>query len=522
VRDGIERGRLERFRTAVARRLGLLFDDGKLDYLAEVLGRRLEQSGVEGCAAYLDRLSSPAGWHEEWRALAGDLTVGETYFFRYRDHFRAFTEAVLPVLVQDPPGRLRILSAGCASGDEAFTLAILVREQLPALAAGGQVTIRGLDVNPAAIERARAGRYSPWALREMPPAFQERYFRSRGRELILDEAVRAMVSFEERNLVDDDAALWPAAACDAVFCRNVLMYLSPDAACRVVAGIARTLRPGGFLFLGHAENLRGVSEAFHLRHTHDAFYYQLREDAGRAFGVEAGSTTATPPRPGAIATPPPLPWVAADGSWVETIRRASARIATLAADIGRGPAAAGEADRGASGEPAEVARRDLASVLELLREERFDDALAQLHGLPAESRDDPDAQLLRAALLTNAGSLTEAEAACRELLETDELSAGAHYLMSLCREHAGDRAGAVDHDQTAIYLDPAFAMPRLHLGLVAKRARDLDTARRELSSALSLLPREDASRILMFGGGFSREALVELARSELALCGGPS
>jgi chemotaxis protein methyltransferase CheR len=137
------------------------------------------------------------------------------------------------------------------------------------------------------------------------------------------------------------------------------------------------------------------------------------------------------------------------------------------------------------------------------------------HALPASSRSDPDAQLLHAALLTNSGKLDEAQAVCTGILGTDEMSAGAHYLMALCREHAGDRRAALDHDQAAIYLDPEFAMPHLHVGLLARRSHDRDQARAELRRALALLAREDASRILLFGGGFSRDALVALCRSEL-------
>src|SRR5205823_5390392 len=134
--------------------------------------------------------------------------------------------------------------------------------------------------------------------------------------------------------------------------------------------------------------------------------------------------------------------------------------------------------------------------------------------LPPEPKADPDAQLLLAALLTNRGDLSEAEKVCLRLLELDEMNAGAHYLMALCRDQGGDQQSAREHDQSAIYLDPVFAMPHLHLGLVAKRSGDAEIARQELSQAMALLQREDASRILLFGGGFSREALSEFCRTE--------
>jgi len=162
---------------------------------------------------------------------------------------------------------------------------------------------------------------------------------------------------------------------------------------------------------------------------------------------------------------------------------------------------------------------DRTLAIELLREEKFAQATELMRGLPAESSSDPDAQLLLAVLLTNRGSLSEAEKVCERLLALDELNAGAHYLMALSREHAGDRAAAIEHDRTAVYLDSAFAMPHLHLGLLAKRSGQKDTAKGELTRAMALLAREDASRIFLFGGGFTRETLAEFCRTELLACG---
>ncbi len=499
---------ISRFRAAVSRRMGLLFEDDKLDYLAEVLRERLEAGGRGPADAYLDRLS--AGAHDEVRALARRLTIGETYFFRYYDHFRAFAEVVLPdrARVQEDRRRLRILSAGCASGEEAYSLAILVREHLFS-ASSWDVQIRGIDINPSMIEKAALARYSAWSLRGTPPDVRERYFQAQGREFQLEDRVRASVSFEERNLLEEDAAFWQPDTFDVVFCRNVIMYFAPEVMRTVVARMTRSLSPGGFLFLGHAETLRGVSQDHHLCHTHRTFYYQ-RRDADRPVGSPSledslgGEVLAAVP---SLSTAMGLD----ERSWVDVIQGASDRIAKLARDP---PAPPPE-------RPATVARAewDLSPAVELLRQERFADAMDLLQALPVDSRTDTDAQLLRAVILTNGGKLPEAEGVCQQILSKDELHAGAHYLVALCREHAGDRRAALEHDQVATYLDAGFAMPHLHLGILARRSGDPDLARAELERALTLLDTEDASRVLLFGGGFSREALVALCRAELRTCG---
>jgi chemotaxis protein methyltransferase CheR len=497
---------IERFRSVVAGRLGLHFDDGRRAFLADVLQRRIETAGRD-VDAYLSRLEWDAP-RDEIAALALELTVPETYFFRHVEQYRAFIEVVVPERLahRRAERRLRILSLGCASGEEPYTLAMLVRDAVTDPA--WDVSILGVDVNPAVLEQARRGRFSAWALRDTPAPDRDRWFRAEGREFVLDAALRASVRFEQHNLVDDDPQLWRWGSYDVVFCRNVVMYFAPEQAQRVIARIARALCPGGYLFLGHAETLRGISSDFHLQHTHETFYYQRKEQVVQP----SVSSPASEPRALPIAS---LCDAAADtDTWVEAIRRASERVVNLTDSRPQ------ERTRRGSVKTSPTPSLDLGLVFELLRKERFAEALTIVEALPPASGRDPDVLLLRAVLLVHGGQLADADAACRGLLEVDELSAGAHYLLALCREGAGDCAAATHHDQAAAYLDPGFAMPHLHLGLLARRGADHTTARQALGHALVLLRREDASRVLLFGGGFSREALIALCRTELVRCGG--
>jgi len=501
---------LDRFRGIIARRLGLQFDDAKLGLLADVLHRRVEASG-QSPDAYLWHLESARPASGEPALLARDLTVTETYFFRNREQLRALTESALPSLASPPTGGrpLRILSAGCASGEEAYSLAIALREATPELARGA--SIQAVDVNPAALEQARRARYSAWSLRDTPAETRTRWFRAHGREFLLDAAVREAVVFEERNLIDEHPDFWQPNAFDVVFCRNVLMYFVPESAQALVGRIARALVPGGYLFLGHAETLRGLSQDFHLRHTHSTFYYQLKTAAERSAGPEAATAALS-----TLPSPAPLPALVGESeSWVDTIRRAADRIQALA----DGPSPPDRSGHSAGVEAAKPAW-DLSGSRELLRQERFGAALELLQALPPESAGDPEVLLLRAALLAHSGQLARAEALSRELIERDELNSGGHYVLALCREGAGDRAAAVEHDRIASYLDPSFAMPRLHLGLLARRDGDPAAASRAFEEALALLQKEDASRMLLFGGGFSRGALIALCRAQIAACGG--
>lgn len=495
----VDNGDVERFRGIVASQFGLQFDDSKLAFLADVLRRRLEV-GRQDSERYLRQLERGPRDDGESGALAQELTVGETYFFRNIDQFRAFREIALPQRQRaNRDARvLRVLSAGCASGEEAYSLAMILKEAVPD--PSWNIRIRAVDINPAALQRAADAHYGMWALRETPHDMRERWFHSGRRDLVLDDEIRRAVTFERKNLTADDADLWRPGFYDVVFCRNVIMYFSPEKMRAVVARIARSLAPGGYLFLGHAETLRGLSQAFHLLHTHDTFYYRLR-------GEDEEAEPELPHLGSSVFTPPHAADARQSLDWFEAIAQASERIRALGQTSPKTVV------------PSLIAaapKWNLARVLDLVQLERFAEALELVRSMPPEASRDADVLLLTAVLLAHSGQLAAAAEVATRLLASDELNAGAHYVLALSCEGMGDQPGAVNHDHFAVYLNPEFAMPRLHLGLLAKRAGDRATARRELSQALLLLQREDASRLLLFGGGFTRDGLIALCRAELS------
>jgi chemotaxis protein methyltransferase CheR len=491
---------MERFRAVIGRQIGLRFDDAKLGFLGQVLQRRLREKGWSS-DAYLRELEYEPS-DSELSALARELTVGETYFFRNNEQFRALAEVVLPdrMRTQHAAKTLRLLSAGCSSGEEAYSIAIVVRETIAD--PSWNISIRAVDLNPAALERATSARYSTWALRETSVDMRTKWFREDGRDVILDDTVRAMVAVERANLANESSEIWQWAAYDAIFCRNVLMYFEPQQFRAVISRIVESLAPGGYLFLGHAETLRGVSDRFRLCNTHETFYYQLKNDTAR----DCERPTQFIPRQRA----PRITLLAPDDSWVHEIRLASERIAALV------PIAA------AANEPNKQSpvQFDPTPALELLRQERFAEALSHIRAGSNTTDRNPDVLLLEATLLTHTGQLAAADEVASRLLLIDEWNAGAHYVLALGREHAGLSDRAVEHHRAAVRCDPSFAMSRLHLGLLARRAGDRDAARSEFVQALLLFERENASRLLLFGGGFSREALMALCRSALKECGG--
>jgi len=488
---------LARFAGAVAARLALRID-GERSH--DLLDRRAAAHRGP-VAAYLDRLD--AGDPEELEALVFELTVGETYFLRHIEQFRAFIEIAVPDRIKRGP--VRVLSAGCSTGEEPYTLAMLLRESYPASA----FTVNAVDLNPKSIARARAGRYSRWSLRAVPPAFEQRWFRPEGRDVLVVPEIRAAVRFDNASLLEHDE-LSSAARWDIVFCRNVMMYFAEDRADAMISRFARAIAPGGYLFLGHAETLRGRSDEFALCHTHGTFYYQ-RHPTTMAAGIR--SAPASSHITGPIAT-------MLDAAWFDDIHAAARRVHAMV-DGAMVPAV----QRAVATAPAATVRSrptpppDLDAVRELLAEERFGEALERLDDLRATAGVDRDIAMLRALVLTHAGRFAEARVACAELLAIDSTSAGANYLLALCFDSTGDTEGAAHLAQLAADLDPSFAMPRVHLGLLARRVGDRAIASKELTRAIGLLEREASARLELYGGGFSRQALLAMCRAELAAIG---
>ncbi|HVK63096.1 MAG TPA: protein-glutamate O-methyltransferase CheR [Polyangium sp.] len=444
--------------------------------------------------------------------LVEAVTVGETYFFREPMQIDALVRRVLPerALVGARGRKLRVLSAGCSSGEEPYTMAIAADVVTPELSP--LLSITGLDLNGAAIEKARRARYSSWALRGASQPIRNRFFKKDGETFVLDPRIQSRVVFEEGNLLEALARL-PEATYDVIFCRNVLIYFSERALRRALAAFAQALLPGGYLFLGHSESLRGISDDFELVHENDAFYYRTKNP-----NVSPAATTTAPPVPRLLPEPPmiraPLPTPEEGGfSWAEEIQRASDRIARIAETREAEGAANAQKARAAEGPSA------LARVLDLLEAERHDDALVVVTAAGPDAP--PELELCRAAIYGEKGRLRDAERTLGALLARGQCETGAHYLLGLLRENERDIERAAWHYREAKRRDPRFSLPHLRLGMVLRREGHGASARVELEKALELLEREERARIVMFGGGFRREVLLELCKAQLDALGVP-
>ena len=270
---------------------------------ADNLVRLKSARDAAGCAdwpALAERLGGETLAGPGWTALIRSLTIGETYFFRNKPHIDFLREQVLPALIErrrrEEPPWLRIWSAGCATGEEAYSLAILLRELIPDLQRWA-IFILGTDLNSESLHRARLGIYGLWSFRDTDPALMSRYCTRRGDRMAVTDAIRGMVSFSVLNLVQENSYSAVASAMDVILCRNVTMYFGPQTARVVAKRLLSALNPGGWLFVGPSEPDAQVFAGFDVVSAFETTAYRRPQNRSVPAGTRASEMAPGDTRP---------------------------------------------------------------------------------------------------------------------------------------------------------------------------------------------------------------------------------
>lgn len=263
---------LERFCEYLYRRTGMVFGESKRYYIDRRVAERMEAVGDATFAAYFSRLRShPA----ELQAVTNAFTVNETYFYREAYQLDRLTRTLLPEIAsaKGPGDKIRIWSVPCATGEEAYSIAIWLLENW-AMVDAYHVEIIGSDIDTRALAAAALGIYGERALSRLPREVVDRYFErpAAGHRQIIQD-LRESVAFMPANLIDR-SSMQDHGSFDVIFCRNVLIYFD-DASRRTTAeNLFDRLRPGGFVCLGHTESMSRIDDRFEVRRFDDAVVYQ--------------------------------------------------------------------------------------------------------------------------------------------------------------------------------------------------------------------------------------------------------
>lgn len=242
-------------------------------FLERRLGPRLDALGLSSYREYYHFLRYDPGGQRELEDLVERITTHETYLFREDYQLQAFREEILPEIAarRRGPKRLLVWSAGCSTGEEVYTIAILLRES--GLFDDWLSRVIGSDISRQVVSHARRASYGHHSFRTTESYFQRKYFREQEGKFAVRDDIRAMCSFGQLNLLSTER-FDVLGRCDVIFCRNVLMYLSADARHRIVEAFYDTLNPGGYLLLGHSESLLNVTTRFDLVHLSKDLVYR--------------------------------------------------------------------------------------------------------------------------------------------------------------------------------------------------------------------------------------------------------
>ncbi|HNP71339.1 MAG TPA: CheR family methyltransferase [Kouleothrix sp.] len=449
------------FRALLADYSGISIDSAHQRALEQGLAQRLQATG-ETLATYRRWLGTLAG-RAELRQLSELLLNHETMFFRNGPHFRALRDVLLPELHQrKPPGEpLRIWSAGCATGEEAYSLAISALETLGQPPAR-PVEIWATDLSEPALQSARAGMYRGRSLQNVPPELLQRYFTPHDGGFGPTPAVRALVRFAQLNLLEP----FPAEAqnVDIIFCQNVTIYFQLHTCQALIARFYSCLPDGGMLFLGFSETLWNVSEQFATREVAGAYVYC--------------KGAATPPEPPAARKAQPRPPAEAPSARPR-------RVPAVPVPSFNRHAGAAKTDRAL-----------LDSGYALLSQGRSEEALDHLRQVAPQSPLVGEALLLIARGHADRGDLDLAIAEVQRSIEIDALNHAAYLLLGTIYSRQEQWPAAIEQLERARYLEAESALVSFRLAEAYRQAGRFEKALLEYRNTLQKLDRYPPGELL--------------------------
>jgi chemotaxis protein methyltransferase CheR len=263
------------FADLVREHSGLDFNESSRFLLERRLARRIRELELESAAAYHYRIRNSGNGCDELPNLIDELTTNETFFFREYSQLRALVDEIFAELQLDREKRgsrpINVWSAGCSSGEEAYSVAMLAREA--GLRPGVDVHVYASDISRRMLRKARKGIYREASFRSTDPHLREKYFIEKDRLWQISDDLKRDVDFIHLNLLDT-SKIALLRTMDVVLCRNVIIYFNIDTKCQVIRTFYEKLRPGGHLLLGHSESLINLSTSFELRHLRRDLVYR--------------------------------------------------------------------------------------------------------------------------------------------------------------------------------------------------------------------------------------------------------
>ncbi len=509
----LSRTQLAQISALITAKMGLHFPEDRWHDLERGLVSSAIAGGFTDAGAYCESLLATSLTHSQIETLSAHLTIGETYFFRGKPAFNALRESILPELIRSRRGstkQLRIWSAGCCTGEEAYSSAILLRQLIPDLSEW-MVTILATDINPQFLHKAVAGSYGEWSFRDVPVNIKSRYFTqtATGRFELLP-SIKEQVKFALLNLAEDSypSHLNNTNAMDVIFCRNVLMYFSPEQAKKVVRNLYHSLAEGGWLVPSLGESSHQLFSDFKIVQFDTAILYQKQSDQATRYAIPKVPQHWQARRLG-VTLPAELPRqsmaypaigapVTTSGSPIEPPTEPSTQVeAFLSPQL-------------------VIAQRHSklpkAQSQVFFAQGHYAQAEAQARIELSEQPTDAAALTLLARLCANQGRLGEAAEWCKRSIAADRLNPRCYYLYATIQEELGEIDEAIRSFQRTLYLHPEFVLAHFALGYLARRQGKSRVASKHFENTLRLLQRYQPDEMLPESDGWTAGRLIEMVR----------
>jgi chemotaxis protein methyltransferase CheR len=492
----------DRYRAIVRQRAGIEIPDNRKTDLEKGVQAALEVTGAANPETLYDLLAEkgPRG-AAAFEAMVPAITINETHFFRNRPQMKALETEILPQLIEArrDTRKLRIWSAACSSGEEPYSLAILIDRLLPDRDKW-DVLIHGTDIDHTALAKAHTGLYGNWSFREVPQDIKDEYFTQTDEHRFeLASKIRRMVRFSRLNLVDDR---YPSPEnvtdrMDLVVCRNVLIYFKEETIQRIVDRFHESLVDGGWLVVGHAEPSQEIFGRFQVKNYPGTIVYRRVRSAP---AVPTPVAAPKPVRPPAADRRPPIAPkpVRNQQSAIRNPAKRTANVRPLRPVGGKqtaGPVA--------KGGPAEDA-------FALFERGHSGEAINQLEKLSAESPKDPRAPYLLAKIFASKLRFPEAESWIDVAIANRELAPEAHYLRGIVLQEQKRFEEALEAFRRSVFLDQTFALGHFAAAGLFARTGQAARAQKSLATVAELLSGKPADQPLPEGDGLTVGRLMEL------------
>lgn len=478
-----------RFKNLILQLSGQAFPDSRQAELESGIKRAFAASTCRDYDEYYRLLLDPENGKAELERLINSLTVNESHFFRDAAQMDALRTRVLPDMIERRTfiRTLRIWSAGCSTGEEPYTIAMILRDLIPNIDEWS-ITILATDINTQALNKARVGIYSDASFREdRAKQSRSRFFIKRESRFEVIPEVQRMVTFKQLNLAEDNFPSYDTNTMlmDLILCRNVTIYFPNELTRRLTGKFYNALAENGWLLVGHSEHSMGTYNQFQIHNMPDAILYQrvLNPD-NRSMDwkqlEELLSKSKMSPTPAKLRTDSPS---------------ASRVVNTIPV-------------------PAVVAQEPqpdpLQRALELMENGENATALHQLLTLEKTDRDNPELCGLIGKIYADMGEWKNAEEWCKKTIARQKLNRSAHYILALVYQHQGRIEEAVSAMKKVIYIDANCILGHVALADLYHLQRQMPQALKALDNARKFLSQGNPEDIVPDSGGITKRVLLDL------------